>query len=667
MSTSCRRIFVKCLEMCTNAQSLLFNAFAGINFPIRWLQPIDIGLGFGAASHLTGEFPTVSWARGRPQLMDGSDVAASEIWWSLPVRWGCGAFCSMPRDICAQDFVFPSCCDGSCTSITTVPADLNTSIPVTDPILTWSVRTACTLELWEILGSEYSLHEGVELFHPYLIQWQRGIYQFSTFLVYAASSEANQRFVVSLWVVATIRHELVALFAAFSAQSMSIARACSEYFRMMLSWCSVSCSNESPRACGIFRCFVCVRNVNWPLSRSICSSSPAVLGVSTEFSISYHWQIRLKIHHQLLANMVLMRGFLLSDVPWKWKLLPPFLSCPSDNGPAGNIGWEAWHLNLSTTCNATVSHFPWGSLEFPFHHEFSDLGSTKHQSRGLNLVANATTSLGLCKHVSVSPFFVQSKSLNIHMNMIVSLEDPGVRPKCFWICLLSASQMNCTSLAAKLNFSTCPCSFHTSSHFVAQLLDGSGFETPTHDEESENTWTFILIIFAAGSHSNEILDQRNMFQSCNTCTLCASLRSISVFTCRCTDCIKSCVHGKLLSIAILLKSSQSFLSQRWSWQAVAHKFAPDRNVEILNIVRIFTRSCTYTVQYLTLRLETLCRIVELPMCIFLHHCSSGDEVSLHQCYTDRSWLSVTRNLMLLQSLPVARRLMMLQSPLWWIV
>ena len=39
-------------------------------------------------------------------------------------------------------------------------------------------------------------------------------------------------------------------------------------------------------------------------------------------------------------------------------------------------------------------------------------------------------------------------------------------------------------------------------------------------------------------------------QSCDTCKMYASLRSISVCTCRCTDCIKSCVLGKLLFIAI---------------------------------------------------------------------------------------------------------------------
>ena len=98
------------------------------------------------------------------------------------------------------------------------------------------------------------------------------------------------------------------------------------------------------------------------------------------------------------------------------KLLLPFFDCPSDNGSvAGNIGWEVWHSNMSTICNGTISHYPWGSLEFALHHALSDAGSKKHQCRGLNLVANAATSVALCKHFSVLPFFLHSMSLNIDM------------------------------------------------------------------------------------------------------------------------------------------------------------------------------------------------------------------------------------------------------------
>ena len=49
-------------------------------------------------------------------------------------------------------------------------------------------------------------------------------------------------------------------------------------------------------------------------------------------SVSYHWQIRELIQSKLHAKMLLMRIFLLSNVPAKWKLLPHFLNCPSDGG-----------------------------------------------------------------------------------------------------------------------------------------------------------------------------------------------------------------------------------------------------------------------------------------------------------------------------------------------
>ena len=89
-----------------------------------------------------------------------------------------------------------------------------------------------------------------------------------------------------------------------------------------------------------------------------------------------------------------------------------------------------------------------------------------------------------CILIYVLPFFVQSMSLNTDMITILS-------SKRFWIlpvqipflmskveALDNTCQMNCTAWVAKFNFSTNPCSLHTSSTFVAQLLDESVFETP---------------------------------------------------------------------------------------------------------------------------------------------------------------------------------------------
>ena len=101
------------------------------------------------------------------------------------------------------------------------------------------------------------------------------------------------------------------------------------------------CNNESPRACVIV-CCLCVTIVNCSgfeidlLFVSRCSRCTYLI-----CSVSYNWQIRSEIDSKLLANMVLMRIFLLTNVPWKWQLLPEFLNCPSDSSSvAGNIGWE---------------------------------------------------------------------------------------------------------------------------------------------------------------------------------------------------------------------------------------------------------------------------------------------------------------------------------------
>ena len=77
----------------------------------------------------------------------------------------------------------------------------------------------------------------------------------------------------------------------------------------------------------------------------------------------------------------------------------------------------------------------------------------------------------------------------------------------------------------ELHFTGCQIEIFDKSVFVpyvlqilaAQLLDGSGLEPPTHNVESENTRTFNMINDAAGSPSNIILDQRDVFQSCKIC------------------------------------------------------------------------------------------------------------------------------------------------------
>ena len=105
-----------------------------------------------------------------------------------------------------------------------------------------------------------------------------------------------------------------------------------------------------------------------------------------------------------------------------------------------------------------------------------------------------------------------------------------------------------------------------------------------HSVESENTCPFILINFAAGSLSNEILDHRKVVQSGKICMLYASWRTIS-FSLVVGQTVKSCDLGKLLFIAILVESSSSFVSQDEIHQQSLAKRAPKRNVDRQNTVK----------------------------------------------------------------------------------
>ena len=53
------------------------------------LVAIDVTFGFGAASYVTGECPPTTCARGRLQLVDCCDDAASRFGWSVYVAINC--------------------------------------------------------------------------------------------------------------------------------------------------------------------------------------------------------------------------------------------------------------------------------------------------------------------------------------------------------------------------------------------------------------------------------------------------------------------------------------------------------------------------------------------------------------------------------------------------
>ena len=148
--------------------------------------------------------------------------------------------------------------------------------------------------------------------------------------------------------------------------------------------------------------------------------------------------------------------------------------------------------------------------------------------------------------------------------MILTSKDSGVCPLrdswiCFLVCMVEAPDES--------HSSGCQMQCFDKSMFVPYILQFCCAAywmdldlRLQHNVESENAWTVILISFAAGSLSNVILDQWRV-SVLQYLKLYASLRSISACTCSCTDCIKSCVLGKLLIIAIRLKSSWFFVSR----------------------------------------------------------------------------------------------------------
>ena len=114
-----RRIFVECLEMLTNAQS------CWLVFCCDWFPKslTDTSFGFGAALISDCKFSTCF-------LCSRSPASHGLLWWpgfrTLVVslcRKNCHAKCSTPRDTRTEDFLFPGCFDGACTSISTVTVD----------------------------------------------------------------------------------------------------------------------------------------------------------------------------------------------------------------------------------------------------------------------------------------------------------------------------------------------------------------------------------------------------------------------------------------------------------------------------------------------------------------------------------------------------------------
>ena len=178
--------------------------------------------------YLNGDCSPCFCARGRLQLKDWRESTAPEFLCSVRTGTSCRSCCSIPREIRTQDFTFPGCLDGPCTSITRSSRDR-----------------------WELLAWDT---------HPRLhISW----------LSWRSLHVYHQIFTWSLRVACNLE------LSNFHRSG----NACSEALWISVSRFSVSCCNESLRACDTF--------FNCSGSKSISSSSSDLLGVSTKFTVSY--------------------------------------------------------------------------------------------------------------------------------------------------------------------------------------------------------------------------------------------------------------------------------------------------------------------------------------------------------------------------------------------
>ena len=372
--------------------------------------------------------------------------------------------------------------------------------PDLGPIFKRSVRADCKLELWEFIGSKYSLPKREELFPPITDSLVMQNCQFSAVLAIAAwfRSFQNQHLsILGEWrrVASSLWH--VSLFLRNQCQLLG--------FEIDLLF--------------VFRCFRC----------------------EYFFWGSCYWRIRLPSDRTLLANMALMRISLFQNVPCKWKV---FLlsSTVQARQMALSLAMKYWVGSMTLEC---VNHFVrFVDISIP-PRMFLTRALRSTQCPGLNFGRKCCHFFGIV-HTGLCIAFLCPHNVVEHRHE----DDPRI--KRFWILpvqvflnmlldVRSGSNWDYVPneshfTGSQIHFLTKPCSFHSSSNVVAWLLEGCGSESPTQNAESENMWTFILIKLAAGS-----TQQRD------------SWPTKSMF--------KSWTLWKLFFIAILLNSSWSFVSQ----------------------------------------------------------------------------------------------------------
>ena len=201
---------------------------------------------FGVALNLTDEIPPVSCARGRPQRVDCCEWRGFNILWSVSARINLRVYPNTPIfQVVVMVLVLQS------------PKFLQI----------WTLQFQSLVRSW---------HDRQELI---VISNIENSLVLSILCIKEQSCFLPHRFTGDVELLISHRSGKCCLFGSFPNQRLVIL-------------CELQQRVASSLWPFLFL-FFCVINVNCSGSRSICSSSFAVLGVSTWFSVSYKWQVRL--------------------------------------------------------------------------------------------------------------------------------------------------------------------------------------------------------------------------------------------------------------------------------------------------------------------------------------------------------------------------------------
>ena len=242
-------------------------------------------------------------ARGRPQLDDCNDNATPGILGSISVRIHCSAYCTTPRFSSNQDLEFPGC-------------RLFLKF-----LQKWVLHCLSLVRSWrdrEKLLVISNLENSLALGMLCMKEWN------------------------------CFRPQLELLVIRFDHfppfwQMLPVRKLCENGVSRL----SASCSNESPRACGMFRWF-CPIHVNFARVRNRCPLRRPIFSVTP---------LANSIANAKVNCLPLWSWW---ESSWEVVISSSFpRSVPSENASA-NLGCAVWHKNMSAVCNTIVSDCPLG-------------------------------------------------------------------------------------------------------------------------------------------------------------------------------------------------------------------------------------------------------------------------------------------------------------------